>query len=366
MAAEAMEDDYDPSDPHSGDHPEAVETELLALREEAARQLSPEFLSMSDFLMKSLDLKFQSRMTSAKRTAEKAVKTAERAEKTANKAKEETVALRTELETIRSEMTEQGKKIALLEERQNSARLEYSAVSEQGLLGKETKTESPSQRVGKLRSKFLTLIQKKEKANAFILGRKSGYPTTTRITAKGVMSVFFPGIKCVVTKPEKAEFARVLVTDPNDAKQVQEALKSVWSELASQGWWMTEDSPEQLRKLEARARSFVAFSKRVNPANKKLIGYVEIERGFLVKNGGDILHLFMIPTQSGKNWEPLVKMFVNRVQAIDADDLFGQYCDDSSEGFYINWLEKAGMNLLAADVRAIRDAPTSASSQQQP
>jgi hypothetical protein len=353
-----MEED-DVTDPHSANFPETVETELSALRDEAATKLSPELLVMSDYLMRSLDLKFQLHVSGSRRLAEKAIQTAEKAEKTANEAKATAEETKTELQTLQKEVIEQGKKIAQLEANQNSAKVVTEPVrsSIPGLLGKAVTEDSPSERVAKLQSSFLTLVKRKEMTNTFILGRKQGFSSATRSAAKGVMTVFFPTVKCIVTKPENAEFARVLVPDAQDAKLVSEGARSLWLELATQGWWMSDDSPEQLRSLEARARSFIAAARKFKPAYKKKIGFVEIDRGFLVKNGVETIPIFLIPKQAGKNWDALFDLFATMVDTLASNDLLGQYEKMHEKNDYLlQWVETAGLTHLAADVRAIRDA----------
>jgi hypothetical protein len=192
--------------------------------------------------MKSLDVKFQARLTSttrvverALRTAQQAEKTANEAEKTANEAKSATEELREELLTLRTEVAVQGKKIALLEA--NPAKVvpgEDMGIA--GLLGKSAEETSPSQRVEKLQSRFLSLVQKKESTNTFILGRKAGFAPASRSGAKGMMSVFFPGVKCILSQADNSEIVRAVVPDPNDARKVAEGVRSLWAEFATQGW----------------------------------------------------------------------------------------------------------------------------------
>jgi hypothetical protein len=338
----------------------AVSNQLQQLRQEAVEKLSPELLLMSDFLLASMDLKFQARLADTDATAVKALNIAEKAEKMAEDNQEEVGKLRLEVNDLRTELVSQGKKIAELAKQSPSKVDKLQNVGLAELLGKPGEDQSPSERVGKLHSQFLALVQKKETTNTFILGRKSGYASVTRCTAKGVMNVFFPGIKCIVSKPDNAEFARVLVPDATDAKKVTEGASSLWQELATQGWWMSVDAPEQLRKMEARARSFVAAAKKVSTANKKRIGYVEIEHGFVLKNGVNIIPLFLIPNQVGKNWEKLFDLFVEKIQSVETGDLLGNYGEGATGAgdFLLQWVEQAGMNLLAADVRAIREAQT--------
>jgi hypothetical protein len=361
----------DISDPHSQFHPENVETELSNLRTEAAEKLSPELLQLGDFLLKSLDLTFQVRLSRTSNVAEKALAKAEnaekiavRAEQTATTTQENVEGLSNELRDLRAEVVAQGKKIADLEADRGASKLDSFHPALAGVLGCSVTESSPSQRVGKLHSSFLSLVQKKDTTTTFILGCKQGYPSVTRATAKGVMSVFFPMIKCVVTKPDNAEFARVQVPNPQEARVVAEGVRTLWSDLATQGWWLSDDSPEQLRKLEARGRAFVAAAKKFKLQYKKVIGYIEIEHGFLMKNGVELLPLFLIPQPSGKNWDALFEKFVEKVKAVDAADLLGQYAEvqgpHNTEDFFLSWMDVAGMKSLAADVRAIRSVPPSA------
>jgi hypothetical protein len=170
------------------------------------------------------------------------------------------------------------------------------------------------------------------------------------------MKLFYPGVKCLVTKQDTAECARVFVPNVEDAKKIAGECTDNWADLATQGWWMVPDCPEQLVKLEARARAFVRQAKEQKMVNKKAIGYVEIGRGFISKGGNEILPLFLIPPQAGGNWEPLFELFVKRVVYLQDSDVLAGYTVDNND-FQVKWMEKAGsasLKLLAADVRAIR------------
>jgi hypothetical protein len=352
-------EDDDMDDPHSSAFPEHVQTELTNLREEVAKKVSPECMQLGDYLLTALDLKYQARICKANKTADEALRTAREARDIATQADQKVDELQNQVSSIDTTVTEQGKQIAelqlLMKERSRS--LETGACSSMIIAG--TKEVSPTERVKVLQLRYTTLLQKAENTNTFVLGRKQGASPATRVAAQNLMDSFFPGIKCLVTKPESAEFARVMIPDQAAAKKVGELIKTNWVELGSQGWWMSPDSPEQLRKLEARARSFLAAAKKKKEAFKKAIGYVEIERGFFYKNGVEIMPLFFVPPQVGKNWDPLFELFAKRVEVLQDCDLLAHYNVDCVD-FQLNWMEKSGtdsLKCLAADVRAIRAIP---------
>ncbi len=71
-----------------------------------------------------------------------------------------------------------------------------------------------------------------------------------------------------------------------------------------------------MRKLESRARDFVAFVKEQGDAKKTII--------------------------------------INHIEHLDDTDWVAQYGAKSNEEFYLQWIDDAGLFDLGADVRAIR------------
>jgi hypothetical protein len=211
---------------------------------------------------------------------------------------------------------------------------------------------TPADRLKKLFVSYKNTIHEAKSTRTFILGRKKGETDATLAAAKIVMDCFFPDVGCVVTKTDKAKAAKVYVPNPDQAQQLRAALKSSWQALGSQGWWLKEEQPQQLSNLEARARAFVAEAKKSDPALDKIIGFVTIEYGMALKDGKEILPLFLVPPQTSPTWKPLFRLFASRIEDLASNDMLGDYADDGD--FYLKWIDTAGLSKLGDDVRALR------------
>jgi hypothetical protein len=187
----------------------------------------------------------------------------------------------------------------------------------------------------------------------FILGRKKGETEVTLEAAKIIMECFFPDIGVFVTKTDRAKAAKVYVPNPEQANQLRVAIKSTWAALASQGWWLTEDQPQQLTKLETRARAFIAAAKKSSKTLEKTIGFVSVEYGVAYKDGKEVLPLLLIPPESHAKWPELFKLFAARIESLDNEEMMGDY-GRGDDDFYLEWIDTAGLEKLGADVCAVR------------
>jgi hypothetical protein len=186
------------------------------------------------------------------------------------------------------------------------------------------------------------------------MGRQKGEPDATLARAKRTFETFFPDVPYAIAQPPNAKFFHIRVLDPGAAKRLQVLTKTSWVELNSIGWWLSPDRAEDMQKLEARARSFLAFvkgGKDGRPDLKKKFGYIQIENGMLTKSGKDLLPLLFIPGQSGGTWPTLGDLVLKRIEGI-SEDLLGVY-DANDTAFYTGWLEKAGFSALAEDMKAL-------------
>jgi hypothetical protein len=212
-----------------------------------------------------------------------------------------------------------------------------------------------SDRLKKLFSTYKSTIHEAKTTRTFILGRKKGETEATLPAAKIVMECFFPDIGVIVTKTDRAKVAKVYVPVTEQANQLRVAIKSTWAALASQGWWLSEDQPQQLTKLETRARNFIAEAKKHrNKAYEKVIGFVTVEYGMAYKDGKEILPLLLIPPETSMKWPDLYRLFAKRVEALEGEGLMGDYASEDDDDFYLRWIEAAGLEKLAADVREVR------------
>ncbi len=220
-------------------------------------------------------------------------------------------------------------------------------------------TTTPADRLKKLFVSYSNAIHAAKTTRTFILGRKKGETEPTQAAAKLIMECFFPDVGCIVTKTDKSKVAKVYVPKAEEAAQLKLAMKNTWQALGSQGWWMREDIPEQLGKLETRARDFFTAAKEVDKSLDKRIGYITIEYGIAAKDGKELLPLFLIPPQSSSKWPALFKLIVERIESIGGDALMGDYASTNDEKFFSEWLRAAGMDKLADDIyraRASADA----------
>ncbi len=213
-----------------------------------------------------------------------------------------------------------------------------------------------SDRLKKLFATYSSAVHAAKTSRTFILGRKKGETPPTQPAAKILMECFFPDVGCIVTKTDKAKVAKVYVPKPEEAQQLKLAIKNTWAALGSQGWWIREDIPESLGKLETRAREFFIEAKKADDSYDKKIGYVSIEYGVASKDGKELLPLFLIPPKSSTTWPALFPKIVARIESLSGEALMGDYATTNDEEFFSGWLLSAGLTKLADDIRAVRDS----------
>jgi transcriptional regulator len=212
-----------------------------------------------------------------------------------------------------------------------------------------------SDRLKKLFHTYSTSVQAAKTTRTFILGRKKGETPPTQAAAKLLMECFFPDVGCIITKTDKAKVAKVYVPKPEEAQQLKFAIKNTWAALGSQGWWLREDVPEQLGKLETRAREFFKAAKASDPTLEKKIGFVNIEYGVVSKDGKELLPLFLIPLLSARTWPTLFQMMADRIDTLSDNAFLGDYVALDDEAFFLRWIDAAGLSKLADDVRIVRE-----------
>ncbi len=291
----------------------------------------------------------------AREIAEEALETAN----AANAGQKQTAG---ELVTLRAEVAEQGKQIAALKAKMPNGSVPRSAANTNepseffGITMKEASDKfSASVRISQLKLNFINILDEANESRTFVLGRKDDR-LVTRAAAQALMSSFFPEVKCVVSKGEKDPNARVFVPVSEDAKMVATAAKNLWVEFASQGWWFAVDRPEDLRKLESRARGFLAEAKKVSEKYKKTIGFVSVTNGLLLKQGRELLPIFLIPAQSTGTWKHLFPLLVKRIESLQGGELLSNYGLSDGVAFHTEWCELAGLSTLAEDVRTLSKA----------
>ncbi len=299
-------------------------------------------------------------VTEANKKSDEAVATAKEALDVSKNVEQAQAKTAEEVVELRARLDEQGKQIQEL--RLNSGDSSKSfwsqaagSSSDGSTLFEETvqPTSTAADRLKKLFDNFTAKVHAAKTTRTFILGRKKGETPVVLEAAKILMDCFFPDVACIVTKLDKAKAAKVYVPKSEDADRLRNLLDSTWQALGSQGWWLREDQPEELTKLEARGRTFFAEARKHSNELDKMIGYVTVKYGVALKDGKELLPLFLVPPKSSV-WPGLFVMIANRVDSMTGGELLGQY-GESDDDFYLKWIDSAGLSKLAEDVRAVRD-----------
>ncbi len=294
------------------------------------------------------------KIAEVERNANSRIEVAEKTAKVAQKKAEEAIAVAENLGKLVSELENKFRSGA---SGGSSQFLQTISMGDSSTVFEETvqPTSTASDRLKKLFSTYSGAIHAAKTSRTFVLGRKKGETPPTQAAAKILMECFFPDVGCIVTTTDKAKVAKVYVPKPEEAQQLKLAIKNTWAALGSQGWWIREDIPESLGKLETRAREFFIEAKKADKMYEKKIGYVSIEYGVASKDGKELLPLFLIPPQSSVSWPALFPMIVARIESFSGEALLGEYAASNDEAFYNEWLKAAGLSKLADDIRAVRD-----------
>ncbi len=331
--------------------PAETDEEDEKLRAECEKMLPPELVTFADLLVKRFENKLDRNKKDIKKICYDANKRSKEAVKTAQEAMAEASAARSTAEEALDATREHGKQIQLLQDQVLS--LQSGPPPKMSASKLNLKPLSAEERFDKLEKRYASLIDESNSITTFRFGRKKGEKTASMVLAKQTFSSFFPNIKFSISQPPNAKFFRVRVSDLAAARRLTELSKTMWVELNAVGWWMGPDLPEDMSKLEARARDFLKSIKNTE-AMKKKIGFVKIEGGVLTKSGREILPLLFIPSEESGRWQTLGKMLADRI-AKAQDDLLGMY-DAHDNTFYVEWLKTAGYDSLAHDMMSFGSA----------
>jgi hypothetical protein len=157
-----MVDAEDVYDPHSLDNPENIETELINLREETAKRVNKEGMLLGDYLLKALDIKYQSRIVQANTKSEEALKVARHANSVAAQAEKKVDDLRSDVTTLQATVTEQGKLIAELQVKLSDSGKHAPAPTGVVKILVDDEQASPASRLQALNARYTEMVNKAE------------------------------------------------------------------------------------------------------------------------------------------------------------------------------------------------------------
>ncbi len=344
---------YDAAEDSAGGDTDSTDAEDAKIREECEQELDPDLVKFSDLLVKRFENKLVRNNKQILTLCTQANKKSSAALKISKANEAEIAVVKQTAETALAATIDQGKQLKDLQAQFRSVQTGSLQGMTQAPGLKFTKL-SAAERIQKLQARYDQLVRESANTSTFRLGKKKGEPDGTMAQAKQVFEAFFPDVEYVIAQPQNAKFFHIRILNPAEAVRLQALSKTSWVELNAVGWWLGPDRPEDMQKLEARARAFLAFvkgGKDGRPDRKKEYGYIQVENGMLSKGGKELLPLLFIPGQSGGKWPELGALLLRHIESL-GDDLLGVY-DDNSSNFYAEWLEKAGFGAFASDMREI-------------
>ncbi len=317
------------------------------IRREFEKSLPSDLVKFSDLLLQRFENKLEKNKEQIKKICSRAEKRSKEAVEIATESRAVAEEALTIAQNASAAAADNGKQIRALQESVTLMQKERTPTLKPP--GVNLLPMSSEEKFQRLESKYSKLVHETNTTTSFRLGRKKGEADADLQAAKALFESFFPGVPYTIVLPPNAKFFRIRALNASDASRLVNLSKSSWVELNAVGWWFGPDIPEDMSRLEARGREFLAMMKGVSEQVKKKIGYIVIENGFMLKSGKELVPLLYIPPASSGKWSQLGTLFLERIDTV-RDDWLGMYASSDND-FYVRWLECAGFTAMAKDLR---------------
>ena len=164
---------------------------------------------------------------------------------------------------------------------------------------------------------FYALVnQALSKRHVFVMGHVNddhGNPTPTKMSAKEILQKYFATVdyELLTTNTNSVSQVRRFRVHPAHIAVTKQMARDINSEIRSIGWWIQQETPNELRRMNGVAVKFFVEAKKVEPALRKY--NFDVECGYITINGSEMVPVFMIPEDTQK-WSQLATLLVDIVK----------------------------------------------------
>lgn len=165
---------------------------------------------------------------------------------------------------------------------------------------------------------YLLVSQATAKRHVFVVGHAmdaAGNPVHTILTVKEVLLKYFSTVdyELLTTNPNSVTSVRRFRVHPAHPSVTKQIARDINSELCSKGWWIQQETPNKLRKINGVATKFFMEAKKTEPTLRRYT--FEVDCGYITIDGTSILPVFMIPEDIQK-WAGLAKLLAESVKVL--------------------------------------------------
>ena len=178
--------------------------------------------------------------------------------------------------------------------------------------------KGPRDLKNKAEGEFYSLVnQATAKRHVFVVGHVTndhGTPIPTTITVKDILLKYFSTVdyELLTTNPSSVTNVRRFRVHPSHIPVTKQMARDLNPELRSHGWWIQQETPNELRKMNSMATKFFMEVKKLQPALRRY--NFDVDCGFITIDGAVVLPVFMV-TEDGRKWNELSELLVEIVRA---------------------------------------------------
>jgi hypothetical protein len=148
-----------------------------------------------------------------------------------------------------------------------------------------------------------------------------GVPIPPTVPFKEIFKRFFHGIRYMQEEPTTAQSNKLpiirFVVHQSDVHQAKMIIRDRGREMRLLGWWAAQETPKDLRDMEANAVKFFVKAKEVCKDLKRV--WLQAEDGFVKAASVPILPVFSVPKDTSL-WPKLAPILLKMVEDIREQD----------------------------------------------
>jgi hypothetical protein len=163
------------------------------------------------------------------------------------------------------------------------------------------------------------LAKARNMENCFAMGRVTadavvGFMSPPK-TAQQILDRYFEGLNIEFAQgPGKSQIKRLRI-DKKCLNDFRANLEVYEFQIRSDGWWLAQDLPPDLRLLRSNAFKFFKEARAMYETVKATFLDVSLESGRVVIDGVEFVPIYLIPRVQ-KKWPPLLPIFQRAVEEV--------------------------------------------------
>ncbi len=209
---------------------------------------------------------------------------------------------------------------------------------------------------------FEELLRDQEaRKNSFLVGElkrtpEDGVPQQPTALFSDVVSEFFDGVRFKLGRLSTArnglKLGKVFV-HPDDVHVMKLRCRDCWRAVKETGWWIGQENPTDIRKMEVNAFRFIMEAK--NECDELRRYYLEAEEGFVRYARVPFLPVYLVPEDPQK-WPELASILLQMVESIQSKNWVSRFrgVKKLDQGLLDKWMSVAGV-LFESDADEEKD-----------